>query len=208
MLYNKENLAVSIACSKEETRPALNGVHFESDGSTVATDGHILCHVEACKAEVEKFPKTESEDQKIDEKGIIVPLQNVQAIAKTILKRTILPILKHCQYVNNQNGNGENSATFVTTDLENTQKHKTRLIEGKYPNWKQLFDLPEPEYEIAVSAYVLEKLAKFVKATEEREPKLIKLKFHGRNAAIEFDAGETESGQKITGLFMPCKTKE
>ena len=106
----------SFACSDDETRPALNGVLWQTKGDKmqmVATDGHRLA-----KASVEnKKLKGMSED-------IIIPPKVLNLIPK---------------FAEGQNQEvgiifGENNIIF---NLEHTVL-TSRLIDGPYPNFEQV----------------------------------------------------------------------
>lgn len=106
----------TFACSKDETRPALNGVLWSTKGdlmTMVATDGHRLA-----KAAVEnKKLKGLSED-------LIIPPKVLDIIPK---------------FVSEANGSvgiifGENNIIFNLGEVILT----SRLIEGPYPNYEQV----------------------------------------------------------------------
>jgi DNA polymerase-3 subunit beta len=106
----------TFACSTDETRPALNGVLWQTDGDRmrmVATDGHRLAKVSSDN----KVLRGMSED-------IIIPPKVLNLIPKFVTSDT------------NEVGIifGENNIIFSVGETILT----SRLIEGPYPNFEQV----------------------------------------------------------------------
>lgn len=106
----------TFACSKDETRPALNGVLWSTKGdlmTMVATDGHRLA-----KASVEnKKLKGVSED-------IIIPPKVLDIIPKFVTDTEVAVGIIF----------GDNNIIFNMGEVILT----SRLIEGPYPNYEQV----------------------------------------------------------------------
>jgi len=106
----------TFACSTDETRPALNGVLWQTEGERmqmVATDGHRLAKMSVVNTKLKGL----SED-------IIIPPKVLNLIPR---------------FTDGTNGEvgvifGENNIIF---NLENTVL-TSRLIEGPYPNFEQV----------------------------------------------------------------------
>lgn len=107
---------VLFAVSRDETRPALNGVlwHTSEEGlNLVATDGHRLARVTRSDIKISGYKK-----------DIIIPPKVLDNLVKLVAEDTdeIGVILN------------ENSIVFVLEDAIIT----SRLLEGPYPNYEQV----------------------------------------------------------------------
>jgi DNA polymerase-3 subunit beta len=110
---------VLFAISKDETRPALNGVLWQStEGglSLVATDGHRLAKVTRADLKIGGFKK-----------DIIVPPKVLDNLVKLVAEES-----EQMGVILN-----DNSIVFVLSDAIIT----SRLLEGPYPNYEQVVPL-------------------------------------------------------------------
>ena len=118
----------TFACSTDETRPALNGVLWQTKGDRmlmVATDGHRLAKVST----ENKILRGMSED-------IIIPPKVLNLIPKFIT-----PDTKEVGVIF-----GENNIIFSVGDTVLT----SRLIEGPYPNFEQVIP-PAADKKLTIS---------------------------------------------------------
>ena len=140
MLYSRAHFAVRHAASKDATRYNLNGIHFKADGSTEATDGHMLIQVHAETPPDDEWPDVGDIKASTDAlEEFILPLEASERVMRAIPKptRTSMPVLKHARLdVVETNANGH--ARFVTTDLDSVTPMQADKIDGEYPNTAQV----------------------------------------------------------------------
>lgn len=81
MIYSRANLLVSRVSSKDQFDRALNGVRFEPDGSTIASNGRVVMAVSPADAVRAKFPEKVGNQMDPGDEGLVMTLE---AIEKTI----------------------------------------------------------------------------------------------------------------------------
>lgn len=223
MLYPKESFAVIAGVSTDETRPALNGVFLEKDGSTIATNGHVMFIMPAQKSFNDMdFPHQNQKHAQPNGKQIVNRTVVADIIKSFPRKSSIFPILQCAQLVKN----GSKNPAFLITDLD-TDKNFSGFLEGSYPNYKQVWpktDTKRPErqpyqhpcrqpqtpqpLEIGISTESLKKMCQFIDKAGSCLGH-IKLIIRQPNQAIEFEATvENDHGQKPHGLIMPLRLEQ
>lgn len=196
MIYNKLNLSITDFC-KEESRQEISGVFFTPD-KTVATDSYILIEVERPEINIDDFPMLEREEMKDD---YIIPVKAVKKINANIPTNKDLPIIENAVFVKSKSGNGHlpTVAEFATTDLEQTNKVQTKIIEGKYPEYEGIFPTGKEDYSIKFNPKYLKKLCDFwIKNGKDS----MEMKFYNEKPTVikdEFD------GQKVKAMIMSIK---
>lgn len=222
MLYSKAHFAVRHAASKDSTRHSLNGIHFKSDGSTEATDGHWLLQVKAEVPPDDEWPSAmgcgiKSSDEKLE--PFVLPLEACDAIAKAIPKRNTrsMPVLSHAALdVVETNANG--SARFVTTDLATTTPVEAQKVDGVYPSTEQVVpNLGDMTLAFAVDLALLAKVAKAakeVRAANGGDTVALGARFYVNSLGPDamspirielYDKGG--SGDTMTAIVMPMRLK-
>ena len=166
-IYSRKHFAVRHAASKDETRYNLCGVYFDSDGSTVATDGHMLLRtVRVEQHSAGDFPSVEGFETSDGElEPFILPMGAVDIIRKALPKKsTTLPILD-CAALAREEANGNGQVRFAVTDLEQTQTPQARKIEADFPKYSPVTpdDDDKPTYTVTINATLLERLLKAAK---------------------------------------------
>lgn len=135
MTYTKANLAVVKAASKDAFDRGFNGVQFEQDGSTVASNGMIMVVVGPTKKpKLSDFP---------GENGVNIPINVVDEVFKQV-KRT--------KDIKMQN-------TFLQDKEFNIQREDAGLPtrfgyepnKDNFPGYKYLFDQMQGEIKFAVN---------------------------------------------------------
>ena len=168
-LYSKAHFAVRHAASKDATRYNLNGIHFKTDGTTEATDGHILCRVKAATPPGDEYPTVPGvyfgEGEALQ--SFILPLEAADRAVKSIPKatRTSMPVLSHTALdVKSTNENG--NARFVATDIETATVTEGKKIEVEFPKTENV--IPKVA-EDAVPTFVLnlQLMERIIKAAKE-----------------------------------------
>ena len=169
MLYTKAHLAVRHAASTDETRPNLNGIHFRADGSTEATDGHIMIRSKSDHLPEVDFPTIEGreiEDPEPTLESFILPSTTAATLVKRIPKKSSMPILTSAALdVAHANGNG--AVQFHTTDLETAELTTARKIDGEFPDTDNVQPTSKIQVETAIDLSLVER---FLKAIREADP--------------------------------------
>ena len=122
MLLKRAAFEVHSHAASGDHRFGINGIRVESDGSTVATDGHrLIQYIPPETPSGDEFPKTEGIDldgSKVE--PFTIPNDSAKEIIKAAPKRQTLPILEYIALDGKQtNGNG--SACFAVNDLESVR---------------------------------------------------------------------------------------
>ncbi len=126
----------SFAVSTDETRYNINGFYLEKDDGSikmVTTDGHRLAMIDK-----------NNKDIFIEEKGVILPRKGVLELRKLLEEK-------------------EGSYSFGVTDKSATMKRNDtvvniRLIEGEFPDYKQVIPKDNDKNVVADRAGLLESL--------------------------------------------------
>lgn len=207
MLVSKAQLTVRHAASKDTSRYNLNGIRFEADGRTVATDGHRLYTVTAEVPSDDDYPNVaDVENTSEPLEPFILPSETADRVRKAIPKKQRAPILEYARLdVASTNANG--SARFVTTDIENAQVVEGRKIEGEFPDWRKV--MPEEGKAQVTVTLNWQYLADIGKALNEFAPgsrgKAVKLEITDALSPVKFTATDPDSGAEFTGIIMPMR---
>ena len=202
-LYNKKQLQVFKATSKDETRPALNGVLFE-ENKVVATDGHRLVVVENKPMDEKDWPVNGVNWNTDNNDSFIVNRKSIEKAIKNIPKSKGRPILENVAIGLTEKG----KATLQTTDLEHTDNIVTETAEGRFPDYKLV--LPDvhskkTEYKskVAVNAkYMKEAFELMGNLTDESGNVQIHIK--DQNSSIVLTC-EDQDNNKTTAVIMPMR---
>ena len=143
--------------SDDATRPALNGVLVEPDGSVTATDGRVMLTVRPAAdlnaADYPLVPGAERFHAPV-KGGTIIPTDAVKAAVASARKfrkaHGLLPGLAGVRVAVN-----EKSAELTSTDLDSTARAEYRPLEGPFPNYSQVIPKGVPERTIHVNARLL-----------------------------------------------------
>jgi len=192
MEYDKENLAVMHCSTNSDNRFGLDGVYFEPNGDTVATDTHLLAICE------NKNRAKENDNKNL---GQIIPYKSVKELSRDGGKRNHSLFLKKASkkkltvdFVIKDNSD-DGSETIVSINT----------IDGRFPDYKRCvpkFGKDKPD--IILGLPVLEKLVKTMKDFQKNdEAKMIKMYFKDADSPVKFIAENDE--KKMTIVAMPMK---
>lgn len=165
---------------------SLCGVNFEIQGGQifcVATDGRVV-HVQrlAVASATDEQADGHADEDKVRSLGIF-PAKAIQMIASACDKETLnLKV-------------GKNMAVFETKGL----RIATRLIEGRYPNWRKVVrDHPEEgDYSQAPVAEFISAVKTASIVSDERQPIIVITIDNGR---VSFRSVASESGESETSF--------
>jgi DNA polymerase III subunit beta len=172
----------SYAISTDETRYVLNGILFsfkENKMTMVATDGRRLALVDI---EVE-FPRSLEVD-------IIIPSKCISELQRLVnddgeLKMTV----------------GENQVAFEV----NGKLLVSKLIEGNYPNYRQVIP-PEPKERVTIERALLFDAVRRVSLLSSDKSNSVKLNFTKNN--LEITANTPEVGEAHEDMAVNYKGKD
>lgn len=167
-----------------------NGLLIKKD-RTVVNDGRKLLEV---------FIKEAPEHQ--DDKDVIIDIQTVKTVLAMAGNNTVMVSQKHLNYPN------VGEVTFEIRDSECTKTIQAKPVEGKYPDYEEVYPKADPILTIGFSPKYLAEI--FSKVEEIINPddadiypyNSVKLEFYSSDKPVKFSA-EGMNGQKIQGLLMP-----
>ena len=197
MLYNKLNLECAKFASKSEIKPELTGVFFMKD-KTVATDSFQLMEITTDKSvKPEDFPKWNNKTAMRGCKPFIAPAKALKDI-KIPTGKNVLPICE-CVAISNLD---DKSVEFLTTNLEVGEVKMVKRIDGKFPEYEQIFPQEVAKGEVLVNGEWLAEMAKTLSKFNARN-KEIKIKFYGENKPLVLEAGNDEQkGRALLQLII------
>ena len=199
--------AVAFA-SKRPGRYQIMGLQVNADGSTVATNDHMLIRVPASGLDSADFPAVDGAgDKPLPDAGVILPADAVKATLKSLPKMggrsgVQIPILTaaHCAM------NGSDRVKVAVTDLESPNVAAIKPIEGQFPDYKQVTPAvtPESHITIGVDPAYLGAICDFVVRHGGRAP-ILKIAFNredGPNLPLVATFEDPEC-RNITIVLMP-----
>ena len=213
MLLKRAAFEVHSHAANGDHRFGINGIRVESDGSTVATDGHrLIQYIPPETPSGDEFPKTEGCDPS---GGMVpgvapftIPNDSAKEIIKAAPKRQTLPILEYIALDGKQtNANG--SACFAVNDLESVRVFHPQKIEGTFPNYQKV--IPEADKAAAtvhLDAAFLESLCSTLKKMAGPGKRVgknaidVKVSFYGDGKPVRFDA-DLKSQGSVVAVIMP-----
>jgi DNA polymerase III sliding clamp (beta) subunit (PCNA family) len=207
-LYTKEELQIIKAASNDETSPSLNGVLVDGN-KLVATDGHRLMIVENTNKKDEPWPIEETNWKQIKE-PFIVPKKAIEKAIKNIPKKSdIGPMVKFS--MKNEllkkvaiGQIEENKINLQTSDLKTTDNVQTRMVENKFPNYKQVVPSNDEGYDKTIglnATYMIEALQMMLPFTSNN--KMVKFSMKDENHSIVLECDN--NGIKTTCIVMPIR---
>ena len=219
MIIRREALqAAMAAATSDDTRYFLQAVQVDPAKHTVvATDGHVLLVCTDTNPEKDaEFPAMpEAPFHGNPTKPVLIPVDVVNSLLKTMPKKPTIPILGMCQL--SQNGTGE-SATVAATDLQVRNVARLQDEGRKFPAWERAMPPADREsVTVAIGVTVLEAIIKAAKAIHRAKGStgpVIQLNIPlARNEVGELEPvvvsalGVLLKGEDVTvtGAAMPCR---
>jgi DNA polymerase III sliding clamp (beta) subunit (PCNA family) len=201
MLYSRHNFEVADFCAGSELRPELAGI-LVTPTETAATDSFTLVEVSVPSKDNSEgdFPAIPGHAVKARDDAFIFPKEAAKDVQKSIPKnaKDAPGMLERAAVIETDKG----LAGFVTTDLAQTRPTIAHVIEGRFPDYKQLFPTAAPKFVVTVNAKYLERLAKFFAGFDK--DRKVTIKTYGVNEPILFEA--SNKVQTARALFMPLRT--
>ena len=195
MLYNKHNLSVAKFAAKDGIREELASVYFTSK-ITAATDSIRLLEMSvSTTGNAEEFPQIDGMSAMRGCSPFLVNAKQVMELKPKGVKH--LPItefvaLKHLD---------DKRVEFLTTDVESSQVKQARRIDGKFPDYEQIFPKDEPKVRFKIDGAKLAELLKVM--AELPQSGQVEVLYYGRILPIELRSDN--GNQKARGLIMPMR---
>ena len=204
-LYSKQQLQVVKACSKDETRAALNGVLVDKN-KLVATDGHRMIVVEDKAIDNSKDWPVNGVDWQASNKPFIIPSSAINKAIKNIPKSKDtrgLPILEKVAIGETP----ENTITLQTTDLDTTDNVKTKTVDGKFPDYERVIptlgEVGGYDKKVGLNAhYMIEALQLMINFADDKS-KMVTFHMKDENHSIVLTCENEET--KTTCVVMPMR---
>lgn len=205
-MLNKYNLIVkNFTADKGSIRPELSGIYI-SPKETVATDSFMLVRVQTPKVDINEFPVVQKGKKPLKKfEPFILPQGEAEKLLKLIPTDPTLPILNNVALMKQT----KKIVKFATSDLQGTSFLESRVIEGDYPNYKEILPKKGRHINITINSQFLKKIAlfanEFMQGYSHSE---IELECPvEKNAPLRFicKRGKEDEEQKAEILLMPIK---
>jgi DNA polymerase III subunit beta len=154
---------VSFASSLEETRYVLNGVHLSSDGLAVATDGRRLAQVTYTDSPASALA------------GVIIPNAALGTLVELLERHTRVEVA------------GDEGGIWIRTEGES---FFTKVIEGNYPNFRQVIPSFTQATKLTVERSALQKALSWAKLYRTAKDHSVRLASDGGNLIISVTSPE------------------
>lgn len=176
--------ASAACCSTDPTRDNLSCGHIRPDGKFEACNGYMLAVVSPADRKTFDVP----------DNGLLIHRDNIKEVGRIAKKE-------------NATVHIDGESLLIST--ETTRTTVPMQTHCSYPDTAQVRANREekPTLELAISADVLLDLAQMViKSTRKSggtHP--IKLTLYGEKSAVEWESHNTENGEALSGVIMPCR---
>lgn len=204
MLYNKNNFAIyANAAGKASNHPELQGVYITPD-ETVVTDTFTLICVSTPKGQdVKDFPQPpDGQEIKARKVHTIIPSSVAKSVMSKIKLNQTLPILEHAIIKGFQK---EERITFASTDLETWDETTANVVEGKFPEYKDIIPKEKPQAKVCVNiGYLSSVLSALARTTSHLND--VEIELHGADKPIVLRT--SNENQKTLALVMPIRKED
>ncbi|MBC7970418.1 MAG: DNA polymerase III subunit beta [Verrucomicrobia bacterium] len=172
------------SASSDETKQVLTGVHLtmQPDGlEFAATDGHRLTVVQTLNAEAVEGTKPTDPDKTLD---VTIPAKALQELTKMLERQTGSDVAVHFD---------QSQVVFEWTD----QRLTSRLLEGQYPNYRQLVPRQFSRQITAERRLLLSALERIAVLADQKN-NIVKLTLDSTNQllSLSVDAQDVGSGKE------------
>lgn len=198
MFYNKNNFLVSNIASKDNTRPILTGIKFETN-ATIATDGYKLMICETPK-DISSEDLGDLPSVKDNNYNVIIPKDMVDNVSRSLPKKPIFEWLKNAYFTNNSDNT---SVEMITTDGVSTQKHTGKTIEGEYPKYSEVVPKGKPINSVRLNIKYLKQIVDTF-AKMDIEDGCINIQTYADLLPVSITA-KTSQDQNVQAVIMPVK---
>ena len=172
------------SASSDETKQVLTGVHLtmQPDGlEFAATDGHRLTVVQTVNADAAEAKPGKDPDHALD---VTIPAKALQELTKMLERQTGSDVAVHFD---------QSQVVFEWTD----QRLTSRLLEGQYPNYRQLVPRQFARQVTAERRLLLSALERIAVLADQKN-NIVKLTLDSTNQllSLSVDAQDVGSGKE------------
>lgn len=199
-VYNKNNLAVLQAVSKDGIKPILNAVLFKDDGRVVGTDGLMLIETTVS----EGYTGGDLDEIKTAKGDVAISKNDVEQLKLTKFSKA--PFLNETFYIEEiDNNKGRVQLRTVLDSKGGVNKRETKKIEGKFPKYKKFFKNSPGELRarIRINPRLLMRMAKALIQFKPGDFSDCYISVRGDEQAVIFETELHDTNQKFRGLLMP-----
>lgn len=135
MIYSKANLLVLKVASKDQFDRGLNGVRFEPDGSTVASNGRVVMVVSPADENRAKFPEKVGDQMGPGDEGLVMTLEAVEKTVKGMSKDKRMGL----QYIGMMKSKDPARVALTSVDERgNPSTYASLPKREKFPFWRKI----------------------------------------------------------------------
>ena len=200
---NRRTLSPLHCASSDETRFNINTLHVEADGTTIATDGHIMAVVTPGSIDKEEWPQ--------EVRPFTLEADHLKNLNKEQRKRNA-PEATIDIKATNANGH-------CRIDTAGSGAVEIPKLDCTYPNWQQVVPSDPAHYSVRISLHVLESMIATARQfTDTKKGHGGTFGTSGAKSIVQFDFQEdcelkpivvtTEdktSGDTLKVVMMPCR---
>jgi hypothetical protein len=203
MYFSKGNLLVVDVVSSDMQQGIITGVHIDSDGSTVGTDGGTLLVVEPVAVVPGHFPDV-GPLAPVGASGVTVDAEVVRQAIKNMPKDKVMQYAAMTETVTGE-------TEFTTVGKRKRQKVAGWPMSGAYPGWRNMVrDARElaTRTRVAVNRRKLAALLKVMDAAcpDSGGDNVAFLEVGGDNDMVVLRAKNYQTGQHAVGMMAPVRT--
>jgi hypothetical protein len=207
MFFNRFNFLIKDFTVRNSARPEIDGV-FVSSKETVATDSFKIIRVSSVKANSDDFPVIPHKPKlKKDFKAFILPSEKASDVLKLFKSKSsvALPILDNAVVMRRNKTDVE----VGKTDLESYNSVLSKIIQGQYPQYNEIFQEQGKYIEVSVNPTYLTQIAKFFSSfVNDNNIKELKIRVPvNPDKPVIFSGRNVNTGQTAEALLMPIKTE-
>jgi DNA polymerase III sliding clamp (beta) subunit (PCNA family) len=178
----RRTLAPLHCASNDETRYNLRSLHFDTDGSTVATDGHLMA------------------------RAVPVVPNNDPAEPFTLAAEALADLNREQRKKKAEPARMEFGERNVIVDGVDEIPH----LDGDFPDWRQCHEPPKSvHHEVAISLHNLERMVAAARQfTNTRKGEVVQVLFRFPKSdlkAIRAEVTDKESLDRLEFTVMPCR---
>jgi hypothetical protein len=203
-LYSKYSMAVAGVASRDARDVALHRVHFDADGSAVASNGRAVLAVSPPSAvKAATFPDVEPDNAEPPEGGVGLSLEDVAAVRRNFPAEK-RPSLQFAQMTRCD----ERTVELMTTDGRTHKKVAGQPARGKFPRWRAVLASAKGKATRARICVDRQSLVQILNAIDKACPDAggynpVFLEIGAPEDAVVLRSVNLESGQTALGIVTP-----
>ena len=196
--------------TRTDTRSNLRGIKLDADGTTVATDGHLLLTAPPSTAAAGDYPVRPPGVQRdlTDVDGAVTAIlpREVLDAARTVIRRTSLSIYDQIVVTAGENGHCRITSADGTGVVSDTQIDAS---DDDYPAWKKVLPTGPVTVRVTLGADLLIRIAKAAKALDGKTPRVtMEFRHDGDDPTYLNAVGlrlASDYSDPVTGALMPMR---